>query len=1047
MVNSSEFILARVILRRYLLNKITLIVSLFWLVKFGMSVDTFIILYRRIVIICSMNTSLLKVVTLTIFLSLSLANYLQAQNERIDSLRQKLSVSTLPLEQAKVIHNIILSATVINLDTAEVYSKKLLSLSEKLDSGNYDSQAYKCLAEVFRRRAKFEEAIAFASIADSLAMNPIMKTQVNNILGNIYFFKDEFDSAAKYYGIAAQMALKSKNYEEVSRNYNGLGMSYFRQGDYAEALQINLKALNLVDSLDLNIRTGSIYGVIGIIYQNLNKYEEAYQNYEKAIAADSIKSDPRGVITWKINWAIALEREGKYDESEAIYFQSLADSKTYNYPRLTANVLTNMGALYKKKGDIIKSIETFEKAYKLADEIGATHLIAFDIQNLGSLYLENNDPEGAKKYLLRGRQMAYELDDPAFIRDIHLALADYYERTGRFDSALANFQTYSIRKDSILNDSNLKEIGKIEAEYEYQKQKIIDDKAFEYELNIQQEKQKRQSIILVIVLLSALIILGLLIVLYRRFKLISNQKSIIEEQAQKLKALDITKSNFFTNISHDLRSPLTLILGSMDQVLEEETISKDAKELLESGYRNGKKLLFMTDEIRDLSRLQEGKLTLKLQLVKIHPYVNLLVKMFSSAANFKKIDLKFESYIDQNKTVKIDPHQFEKIIYNLLSNAVKHTEEYGKITVRLSEVAHYPDKVQIEVRDTGIGLSSADLKHVFDRYYQASPHVQGEHVGFGIGLALSKEIADLHQASISAESREGEGASFKVLLAYTNEDSSEGFIVDEYYEPIYAPMMEAVAEEKIPDNTAIKKDKTILIVEDHREIRRYIDNLLKNQYNTLLAKNGEEALLLLKKEKVDLIISDLMMPYMDGFELLKNLKSEESFAHIPVLIISARTNEEDKLEILKLGANEIIAKPFSPAEITLRLENILSKKSDNSVLALFDPSNVKSGLENIISEKVKQLILERIDDPNLSVMDFCDLLSASERKVFRLFKKIFNLTPLEVIKETRWQYLDKLMKDGKVELTASEAGRTIGIKNVSYFKKQYQERFNQEYSN
>ncbi|KAJ1443814.1 CheY-like superfamily [Ochromonadaceae sp. CCMP2298] len=253
-------------------------------------------------------------------------------------------------------------------------------------------------------------------------------------------------------------------------------------------------------------------------------------------------------------------------------------------------------------------------------------------------------------------------------------------------------------------------------------------------------------------------------------------------------------------------------------------------------------------------------------------------------------------------------------------------------------------------------------------------------------------------------------------------------------------------EEKETANTNPIKEKTVLIVEDHREIRRYIDNLLNKEYHTLQAKNGEEALTILKSEKVDIIISDLMMPYIDGFELLKQLKAEENYAHIPVLIVSARTNEEDKLEILKLGAEEIIAKPFTPSEIKLRLQNLLSKAaSNNSVLHLFDPSNVKSGVEHIISEKVKQLILEHIDDSNLSVMDFCEVLAASERKVFRLIKKIFNLTPLELIKETRWQFLDTLLKSG-TKMSASEAGRSIGMRNVTNFKKQFEDRFGKPYA-
>lgn len=974
----------------------------------------------------------------------------KAQSHRIDSVRNLLHSLDNPQKRAAAIHNIVLGATVINLDTAEKYTMMLIELGQGLDSGEYEAKGYKCLAEITRRKANYEQAISYAAKADSLAVTSEMKTKINNILGNIYFFKDDFTNASIYYQRALDMAVNGGVQDEIARNYNGLGMSYFRLGEYAEALKVNLRALNVVDSLDLDVRTGSIHGVIGVIYQNMNDYASAYEAYKKAIHADSVKEDPRGVITWKINWAIALENEGKYKEAEEIYLSSLADAKKYNFARLVSNVYCNMGALKSKAGDKKEAIVLFENSYRIADSIGATHLIAYDIQNLGSLHIANNNPKKAYKYLVRGRKMAHDLADPNFLKDIYLALADYYERVGRFDSALSNFQKYAIQKDSILNDSKLKEIGKVEAEYEYEKQRIIDEKEHEKQLEIERQKQQRQQLILIIGGISALIIFVLLVIIFRRLqvirkqnKIIAEQKSEVESQSQKLKVLDMAKSNFFANISHDLRSPLTLILGSIDQVLEEEkTISLKSKDLLDSGYRNSKKLLFMTDEIRDLSRLQEGRLQLKKQYVKIDGYLNLLVKMFSSAAIYKKIVLEFDSKLEQSKIISLDPHQFEKVIYNLLSNAVRHTEELGSIKVSVEDLTSDSSKALITISDTGIGIPGDQIQHIFDRYYQVPTAIPGETSGFGIGLALCKEIVLLHDGEIWVESRENEGTTFSITLNYSPVDPSSKAIIDEYYDPILSPLEYAQPDEQ--SASVEQGKKTLLIVEDHREIRQYMSNLLKDLYNIVIAKNGEEALNQLKSHKIDLVISDLMMPYMDGFEFLKTIKADDQYRHLPVLIVSARTEEEDKLEILKLGAEEIIAKPFTPKELIIRTQNLLSKKGDHNVLDIFEPSNVNSGVENLISKKLESLILDRIDDPHLSVLDLSEAMAASERKVFRLVKKVFNLTPLELIKETRWKYLDALIQKG-TKMSASEAGRCIGIGNVTYFKRQFKGRFGEDY--
>lgn len=985
-----------------------------------------------------------------VYFSLSFGFLEYAQTPEIDSLKRVYSNSQVYADQLDLLHKITLKATYSNLDTAEIYGNRLLTLSLQDDPNEFRGKAYLSLSDIARRRSQLDLALLLAKKADSLAESGELKAKILNLFGNVYFYRDQYEDAILNYKSSLALATKVSAFEDVVKNLSNLGMAYFRKGEYADALASNLRAIKYIDSLGLSTKRGSIYGVIGVVYQNMGEYNLAYDHYRKAITSDSIFGDPMGVITWRINWAIALEGEGKFQEAEQVYKASLVESERYKFATLTANVMSNMGALYKKMNQTQKSLEVFQRAYEYADSIGAFHLMSFDIQNLGGMYLDLKDPESARPYLMKGRAMAYQVNDPAFKRDIHAHLATYFRQIKSYDSAFFHIEKHVSFKDSILNESKIKEVGKVEAQYEYEKEKLIREKEFEKQLLVEQEKQKTQQLILLIVSVSALVIMILLVIIYRKLKQTSFQKLIIEKQkqeveiqSQKLQTLDAAKTNFFSNISHDLRSPLTLILGSIDQIVENEAqnLSLSSKELLDATYRNSKKLLFMADEIRDLTRLQEGKLKLKPQSVRITGYLNLLVKMFSSAALMKRVILRFDSGQNEDVIVSIDPHQFEKVIYNLLSNAVKHTQELGEITVSISQ-GKSPDKILIAISDTGIGIPENQLTHIFERFYQLPNSVDHESVGMGIGLALSKEIVDLHFGKIWAESSEGKGSVFKIELPRATGVADSQAIVDEYYDPVFSKL--EYVSEKEDDFVANPGKSKILLVEDHREIRQYITNLISAEFEVHIARNGEEGLRKLANEKVDLVISDIMMPFMDGFEFIRQLKEQDNYKHIPILIISARTAQSDKEELLALGADGILAKPFSPAELKLRIQNLLKRTTDNRILKIFEPTNTRSNLDNIISRKLEEFILERVDDPNLSIIDLTDLLAASERKVFRLIKRIFDLTPLELIKETRWKYLDTLIKKQN-KLTATEAARAIGLSNVTYFRRQFADHFKMDF--
>lgn len=522
------------------------------------------------------------------------------------------------------------------------------------------------------------------------------------------------------------------------------------------------------------------------------------------------------------------------------------------------------------------------------------------------------------------------------------------------------------------------------------------------------------------------------------------QRDEISSQAEKLSRLDKFKSRFFANVSHDLRTPLTLIKGHIFQLKSEENyLNTQSLESLAILEKNSDKLVQLTDEIKDIILLEDEKLTLHYQKVQIEDHLQTLVNLFDSSANLKGIDLRFTSAMKERLSMNLDPLQFEKIIYNLLSNALKFTPKGGYIEVALSAEG---ENVLISVSDNGAGISSENVEYIFTRYYQASENIHYSKEGVGIGLALVLELVKLHEGNIRVESELGKGARFEIVLPFnldkiTAEESPEevfeltkkGLLLDK--EPAGEPY-HSIEQKELPQKEGLK---TILIVDDHPDIRNYIRTLLEDSFNILQAGDGKAALTVLKQEKVDLVITDLMMPWLDGHGLIEEMNKEERFKNIPVLVVSARTAAEDKIKVLEKGVNDFIAKPFLPDELKLRVINAIEKQQTGGNVwdALAKDKKKFNAIEKNVINRINDLIISRIDDPKLSVQHIADELIYSRRNAFNIVKELTKMSPKDYIKQVRFKYAMDLLKKKKVS-SVTEAAQAIGMTNTTYFSRQFE---------
>jgi len=903
------------------------------------------------------------------------------------------------------------------------------------------------------------------------SLKQLIPTSKNQDLVDLYndisweFRNENSDSTVHYAALANQLSTTIGYKDGTIQSLNYLGIGYRNKSNYSKAFEYFVEALKSSEEAGNLEQEGYSLINIGNIYIYQTNYVGAIEYFENAIKPAS-KLNNLGMLAYcYLNLGRTYSRIEQYDKAEDYFLKTRQIRQDLNDTNGIITSNADIAELHRLKGDLDKALEYFFLSYKDTQKINNYGAMTFSLNNIAKIYRQKNDLDNAEKYALEALEASkkYELKNDE--RKVLENLSLIYQQKGQHEKALILYKNHIYKRDSIFNEESTRKIEEMRAQYKAEKQEV-ETQLLKQQAELNRLIIERQKTIIALSVIGIILFLVIAIIAYRSASIrknlniqIRNQrdqalkdKKVIEDQSKKLEALDMAKSRFFSNISHDLRSPLSIIIGNQEEVInhEENYLTEKSKEYLDVALKNAQRLLYLTDEINELTKLEEGKIQIKPTAVKIKPYLNMLVSMFRSTADFKNINIVFQSTVDDNTNLSIDPYQFEKIIYNLISNALKHSKQNDTVTVSLEMEGQ---DMCIDIKDTGEGIPESSLPYIFDRYYQSPENKYHVYEGLGVGLALVKELVKLHDGSLKVTSKVGVGTTFTLKLKYSNIEA-EGVVPEqsEYItqkNSLWAELWEKTYQKDNLIELSLLNSKNgdykkILIVEDHPEVRQYIKGLIDDKFNVIEAENGLKALGILDKEQVDLVITDLMMPWMDGFELLKKMQEHEAYSKIPVLVVSARNTDEDRFKVLSSGVNDILHKPFNRGELFLRINNLLSNNQHNGTQfspLIFNDTNLIGDLEKELLEKIERLVLDRIDDSNLSVLHLADAMAASERKVYRMIKKLTNLTPYDYIKEVRWQYLEHLVKNKQVK-NASEAAKSIGMKNVTNFKNQYKKRFN-----
>lgn len=540
---------------------------------------------------------------------------------------------------------------------------------------------------------------------------------------------------------------------------------------------------------------------------------------------------------------------------------------------------------------------------------------------------------------------------------------------------------------------------------------------------------------------------------------VSRQTAQIQGQAEKLRQLDELKTRLYTNITHEFRTPLTVIMGMTTEI--EETVSGTdyrhsslivrATNLIQ---RNSKNLLRLINQLLDLAKLDSGSMNVHLVQADLVNYLRYLTESFYSLAQDKKIELVFQTETPA-LVMDFDEDKIQLIVYNLLSNAIKFTGEGGSITLSVAKKqAKSGPTALLTVRDTGVGIAETDLPHIFDRFYQAN-HVNarsGE--GTGIGLALTKELVELLDGQISATSSPDEGTIFRLQLPIKRTiltDKPETKPLD------FQPRATDIPSTLRPQTTDATLQSTdpdkplLLLIEDNADVTLYIQNLLQPTYQIETAPNGNVGIERAFEQIPDIVISDVMMPEKDGYEVCHTLKTDERTSHIPIILLTAKATQTDKLTGLRLGADAYLTKPFQKDELLVLLEQqialrrMLQKRYglptlqvDEQPVQVIAPARL-SGLDEAFLQKIRQVIEAKIDDSELGVSHLSEAVSLSQTQVFRKLKALTGENPTLYIRKLRLQHALHLLTI--TELPVTQVAYAVGFSDPNYFSRTFHEEF------
>lgn len=871
--------------------------------------------------------------------------------------------------------------------------------------------------------------------------NPALKGQILSDLGAAAGRNRQSEEALSYYEQALAIYLADNNEQKAAHSYFQIGATHYLASDLPLALESLLRGYPLAKkSGNISIRDYTVDLLVDIFY-SLGDLEKATVYVEEQIAYWLEQHGPeRHPILAQFEGELAFT-QGEYPAAILLLRESLSINPDQQFRDFVGYYF--LGQAYQEVKKLDSAMLHLETALQLSDRQPIVQPRAQCLLAIGKVQRAQNDLKKATTTYEEAFSLAHQANLMEQKMQAAAALYELYKKKGNKDLALQYFEESAFIRDSLFDAKIVAEVTRLNAQHEFdqEKQALVFKQEQE---NSRQESIKR-------LLWIGLAFLGILLgigTFYYRAKQKSNtrlhslnkelfsQKTVIEEQKNKLEELDQLKSRFFTNISHEFRTPLTIIKGMIEQVRKKPNIHLEkGAEMIRHNTVN---LLNLVNQILDLRKLESNELSLNLYQGDVIHYLQFIIESYSTHAEQHGLKLYFKSDLAE-LTMDYDSDKLLRIVSNLLTNAVKFTPENGEIYFRVSK---QEAKLKIQVEDSGLGIAQKNLPYVFDRFYQEdnSPSRSGE--GTGIGLTLTKELVQLLGGNIEVSSQLGEGSIFTVMLpiTHTADPNSEQQQQQNLIE-FAQQKNRAAASLSMPSTVPEEEKAKLLIVEDNQDLREYLVAALGDYYSLDVAENGAAGIDKAIAHIPDLIISDVMMPEKDGYELTHVLKEDERTDHIPIILLTARSDMDSKISGLQKGADAYLAKPVEERELLVRIEKLLElrKKLQERYATPSSPNDEAPSIEDPFLQKLYDIVEKNIADSTLNMEQISQDIGMSRTQVFRKLKALTGKSATSFIRSIRLQKGKKLLQT--TDLSISDIAYDVGFTSLSYFSTAFMEEF------
>ena len=869
------------------------------------------------------------------------------------------------------------------------------------------------------------------------ALDPLVK----------YYFGQDLDTALYYAMQSLEVAKRLENpqFRPVAYNFVATILQY--QEKYEQSLEYYFEGLRFSDSIEFTRYSALLSGNIGLLYSKENENEKAIPYLQKSMKLSKEINYEQGVANSLTYLGLSFYNLDNYDSAKVYFLESMERYRELEDLDGVSNCINNLGAIEFELGNFDKALQYYKESFTIVENDASDS--TFYLQNVGGVFREKGKLDSAQLYFQKGLEIAQRMESFNRQATFYEELVSVSKLKGQYKLATSYFEQWMIAKDSINERLNNDRVADMEVKYDTQeKEKALVQK----ELEVERQKSLRNRVFW-IGLFSILFLLFLIQLLRSRQRLRQQEAALAlkleKAEAEKLREMDKIKSNFFANISHEFRTPLTLILSPLEQFLK-GTFKGDRNKYYRIMIRNSKRLLALVNQLLELSRLESGKMQLQLTKKDINQFIRVVIYSFESIAERKQIVYEVDLQ-EINREVYYDADKLEKILVNLLSNAFKFTPEEGwiRIKARFEEIDLSP-YLKISIQDNGIGIPKEEIEHIFDRFYQVQTSDMGAGSS-GIGLALAKELTLLHKGEINVESEEGNGTHFQLSICLDHRLLQPGQILsEELIERVSdkSSMVRDQAKMNKPEpqnlDQYISKKPIVLVVEDNPDVSTFIKDQLEENYQIIQAENGKIGFGLALEQTPDLILSDVMMPEMDGIELCNRLKTDQRTSHIPLILLTAKATQGDKLEGLRTGADDYLTKPFHSDELNLRINNLIEKgnklRAFYSQKERFKPTEVTvNSIDEQFLTKVQELIEDNMEEDQFSVVELSEKLNMSRSQLHRKLKSLTGRGPNQIIRDMRLLRAKELLAKGAGN--ATEVAFSVGFSSGAYFSKCFSDAF------